>query len=401
VDVRVLAASNADLANRAARGDFRLDLFYRLSAFPIELPTLAERRADIVPLAEHFLACMSAAMALPCPRLREEAVRMLESHPWRGNVRELQHVMERASILVEEGDTITAEHLYFSYPHNPWSPRNWIATTGSLEPSQLRTGRRWISERNLRLRRRSIGMHRANLACVHDFFAYAELLARAGFARWRSRLQRIHTLSPLSAIQAWRMSSFCCTPSVHFREAAGSLEQSYAKLRAEVERLRLELEETQSKLRREQALAEISSVLAHEIRNPLGSLELFAGLLAESDLNPDCHNWVEHVQAGLRTLAATVNNVLQFHSLPEPAARARRSRPVALVGARFLLAAGAAVARGLEPAKSRVRRLLFRRSAWPRASAAEPGAQLRSAPCPEAAGSNLRAGHFRTEGRSR
>jgi signal transduction histidine kinase len=103
-----------------------------------------------------------------------------------------------------------------------------------------------------------------------------------------------------------------------FSQAAGSLEQSYAKLRAEVERLRLELEETQSKLRREQALAEISSVLAHEIRNPLGSLELFAGLLAESDLSPDCRNWVEHVQAGLRTLAATVNNVLQFHSRPEP-----------------------------------------------------------------------------------
>lgn len=102
-----------------------------------------------------------------------------------------------------------------------------------------------------------------------------------------------------------------------FAEAAGSLEQSYAQLRAEVERLRLELEDTQSKLRREQGLAEISSVLAHEIRNPLGSLELFAGLLAESGLNPECRKWVEHMQAGLRTLAATVNNVLQFHSLPE------------------------------------------------------------------------------------
>jgi two-component system, sensor histidine kinase FlrB len=78
------------------------------------------------------------------------------------------------------------------------------------------------------------------------------------------------------------------------------------------------LEETQAKLRREQALAEMSAVLAHEIRNPLGSLELFAGLLAESDLDPDCQKWVEHVQAGLRTLAATVNNVLHFHSLPEP-----------------------------------------------------------------------------------
>ena len=77
-----------------------------------------------------------------------------------------------------------------------------------------------------------------------------------------------------------------------FSEAAGSLEQSYAKLRAEVERLRLELEETQAELRREQALAEISSALAHEIRNPLGSLELFAGLLAESDLSSECRKWV-------------------------------------------------------------------------------------------------------------
>jgi len=119
VDVRVLAASNADLASRAARGAFRLDLFYRLSAFPIELPSLAERLTDIVPLAEHFLACMSAAIETPSPRLREDAIKMLASHPWRGNVRELQHVMERASILVEQGDTIAAEHLYFSYPHNP------------------------------------------------------------------------------------------------------------------------------------------------------------------------------------------------------------------------------------------------------------------------------------------
>jgi two-component system sensor histidine kinase FlrB len=70
--------------------------------------------------------------------------------------------------------------------------------------------------------------------------------------------------------------------------------------------------------RREQALAEMSAVLAHEIRNPLGSLELFAGLLASSALSAQCRGWVEHVQAGLRTLAATVNNVLHFHSLPAP-----------------------------------------------------------------------------------
>lgn len=78
------------------------------------------------------------------------------------------------------------------------------------------------------------------------------------------------------------------------------------------------LVEERDKLRREQALAEMSAILAHEIRNPLGSLELFAGLLAEAGLSAECRQWVEHVQAGLRTLAATVNNVLHFHSLPAP-----------------------------------------------------------------------------------
>lgn len=81
---------------------------------------------------------------------------------------------------------------------------------------------------------------------------------------------------------------------------------------------RKRLEETEARLRREQALAEVAAVLAHEIRNPLGSLELFAGLLAESELDAESHQWVEHMQAGLRTLAATVNNVLHFHSQPEP-----------------------------------------------------------------------------------
>jgi len=118
VDVRVLAASNVDLASRAARSEFRQDLFYRLAAFPIELPPLEERRADILPLAEHFLACMAAAMEMPCPGLSREAARILHDHPWRGNVRELQHVMERASILVENGSTVEAEHLYFSGPRN-------------------------------------------------------------------------------------------------------------------------------------------------------------------------------------------------------------------------------------------------------------------------------------------
>jgi DNA-binding NtrC family response regulator len=121
VDVRVIAASNVDLAGKTSRGEFREDLFYRLSAFPLELPPLSERREDIVPLAEHFLACMAAAIGGSCTRLSREAIAVLESHPWKGNVRELQHVMERASILVENEDTVLVEHLYF--PFEPALPQ--------------------------------------------------------------------------------------------------------------------------------------------------------------------------------------------------------------------------------------------------------------------------------------
>jgi signal transduction histidine kinase len=116
-----------------------------------------------------------------------------------------------------------------------------------------------------------------------------------------------------------------------FSKVAASLEHSYSRLQTEVSRLRRELEETHRDLasslkenerlqqehellRRRQALAELAATLAHEIRNPLGSLELFAGLLAESKLGGAERDWVEHLRAGLRTLAATVNNVLHFHS---------------------------------------------------------------------------------------
>jgi signal transduction histidine kinase len=71
--------------------------------------------------------------------------------------------------------------------------------------------------------------------------------------------------------------------------------------------------------RRKESLAEMATLLAHEIRNPLGSLELFAGLLADATATqPDLRRWTDHIQAGLRSLSATVNNVLQFHSAPAP-----------------------------------------------------------------------------------
>ncbi|MGA2982691.1 MAG: ATP-binding protein [Terriglobia bacterium] len=98
-------------------------------------------------------------------------------------------------------------------------------------------------------------------------------------------------------------------------QAIGSGDDSIFTLRDLTEAKQLEREREVS--RRTQALAEVATLLAHEIRNPLGSLELFAGLLADALANQaELQPWINHVQAGLRSLAATVNNVLHFHSQP-------------------------------------------------------------------------------------
>jgi transcriptional regulator with GAF, ATPase, and Fis domain len=111
VDVRVLAATNTELGPKVARREFREDLFYRLSAFCLDLPPLALRKGDLLPLARHFLAAVSGNS--PVPALSEDAVRVLEKHSWPGNVRELQLVLERASILAESSREILAEHIAF------------------------------------------------------------------------------------------------------------------------------------------------------------------------------------------------------------------------------------------------------------------------------------------------
>jgi signal transduction histidine kinase len=121
-----------------------------------------------------------------------------------------------------------------------------------------------------------------------------------------------------AAGELWLAARHAAVPGQpeHKDQGVGGVGVSIFILRdvSDAQRLRRERE----KLRREQALAEMAAVLAHEVRNPLGSLELFAGLLAGAGLSAECTAWVEQVQAGLRTLAATVNNVLHFHSLPAP-----------------------------------------------------------------------------------
>jgi DNA-binding NtrC family response regulator len=109
VDVRVIAATHQHLERRAAEGTFRLDLYHRLSVFPIHVAPLRDRRGDIPELAEHFLSMLGRTA--PRKVLSSSALQMLESHDWPGNVRELGHVLERASILAEDAPVIEREHI--------------------------------------------------------------------------------------------------------------------------------------------------------------------------------------------------------------------------------------------------------------------------------------------------
>ncbi|MCE9680015.1 sigma-54 dependent transcriptional regulator [Shewanella sp. AS1] len=108
LDVRVLATSNRDLKATVAKGEFREDLYYRINVFPLTWPALAQRPADILPLARHLVQrhAKQSGLALP-PKLDEAASRRLLTHRWPGNVRELDNVIQRALIL-HCGDTIGA-----------------------------------------------------------------------------------------------------------------------------------------------------------------------------------------------------------------------------------------------------------------------------------------------------
>jgi two-component system, NtrC family, response regulator PilR len=99
VDVRIIAATNRDLQERIAQGEFREDLYYRINVIPIQLPPLRDRREDIALLADHFLRKLAAGLGQPPKRLSKEALRLLESHLWPGNVRELENLIERAVAL--------------------------------------------------------------------------------------------------------------------------------------------------------------------------------------------------------------------------------------------------------------------------------------------------------------
>jgi len=116
VDARVVSATNAHLLTLVREGKFREDLYYRLCAFPIEIPPLRDRPEDIAELARHFLAKFAAP--LPAPEFSADALQSLKTQPWAGNIRELQNVIERALILSENQAVICPEHLLLADSRN-------------------------------------------------------------------------------------------------------------------------------------------------------------------------------------------------------------------------------------------------------------------------------------------
>lgn len=111
VDVRLIAATNANILQRVRERQFREDLYYRLAVFPIDLPPLRQRQDDILSLARDFLERLCRAASLPPKRFSTHAATFLQQQLWPGNVRELHHLVERAFVLSENETAISAEHL--------------------------------------------------------------------------------------------------------------------------------------------------------------------------------------------------------------------------------------------------------------------------------------------------
>lgn len=127
VDVRIVAATSADLDQKVKEGTFRLDLYYRLNVMHLRLPPLRERRGDIRPLAEELLNRFCQAVGLPSKRIDDGVWDLLEGYSWPGNVRQLQNAMERAAALSGGSSVIEASDL----PEEVRGPVRQVASASS------------------------------------------------------------------------------------------------------------------------------------------------------------------------------------------------------------------------------------------------------------------------------
>jgi PAS domain S-box-containing protein len=141
VDVRVIAATNRDLIEAVANGTFRQDLFYRLNVFPLEMPSLRERKQDIPVLVEYFIHRYARKAHKTFRRVNKKTLDRLQSYPWPGNVRELQNVIER-SVIVCDTEEFTVDESWLSTARN-------VAGAGAL-PNKVSAYEKGIIEEALR-----------------------------------------------------------------------------------------------------------------------------------------------------------------------------------------------------------------------------------------------------------
>ena len=132
-DVRVVAATNRDLAKEVAAGRFRPDLYYRLNVFPLKVAALRERKEDIPVLATHFVQLSAKELGWPKPRLTRAGIETLQNYDWPGNIRELRNVIERAVILAQGGA------LEFDLPENGSNPTSIERTDVNQPESRILT----------------------------------------------------------------------------------------------------------------------------------------------------------------------------------------------------------------------------------------------------------------------
>src|SRR5687768_8751603 len=136
VDVRWIAATNRDLRSMIDEGRFREDLYHRLAVFPIKLPPLRERKTDLLPLAKTLLDRIARDLKRPIYKLSPAAEKRLLNATWRGNVRELANVLERAAILAE-ADTIDAPHIWIEDSDKPIAPGGEVKPLVELEKEAI------------------------------------------------------------------------------------------------------------------------------------------------------------------------------------------------------------------------------------------------------------------------
>ncbi|MGE5618516.1 MAG: sigma-54-dependent transcriptional regulator [Sphingomonadaceae bacterium] len=173
VDVRVIAATNKDLAAEVAAGRFREDLYYRLNVISVFMPPLRDRKDDIPLLVEHFLHKHRFSVSSPPSRISEEAIKVLMKHDWPGNVRELENTIERA-VVMAQGGIITSQYLYLT----PAKQKRFVDLDQKLQENQ--SYQQIMSDIETQLLQQALSRAEGNVAAVAKMLSLdtAELEAK-------------------------------------------------------------------------------------------------------------------------------------------------------------------------------------------------------------------------------